>query len=115
MNYQELHEEAPRQGQAALTAATPRPIAVFNQFNPQEHYTVSEGLCGFAWIRFPGNTAWGRWAKKAGIASSAYPTGLQIWVRDGGQSVERKEAYARAYAEVLNRAGITAWPESRLD
>ena len=76
---------------------------------------VSEGACGFAWIRFKGNTAWGKWAKAQGIATPAYPKGLQIWVSEFNQSVTRKEAYANAYAKVLCGAGIEAYADSRLD
>ena len=34
---------------------------------------------------------------------------------EGGQSIERKEAYAAAYAAVLKANGIDAYPNSRLD
>jgi len=36
---------------------------------------VDDGACGFAWIAFAGNTAFGRWAKKQGLAGSHYPSG----------------------------------------
>jgi hypothetical protein len=78
-------------------------------------YFVDDGACGFAWIQFPANTAFGRWAKKAGIATKAYPTGLWIWVNEFGQSVERKEAYASAFARVLQSHGIDCYAGSRLD
>ena len=76
---------------------------------------LDEGACGFAWVAFAGNTAWGRWAKKAGIARSHYPSGLCVWVSEFGQSVDRKEAYAAAYAQTLRNAGIEAHAGSRLD
>ena len=76
---------------------------------------VDDGACGFAWVAFAGNTAWGRWAKKAGIARSHYPSGLCVWVSEFGQSVDRKEAYASAYAQTLRNAGIEAHAGSRLD
>jgi len=76
---------------------------------------VDDGACGFAWVAFAGNTAWGRWAKKQGIAGSHYPSGLCVWVSEFGQSVDRKEAFANAYAQVLRNAGIEAHAGSRLD
>jgi len=76
---------------------------------------VDDGACGFAWVAFAGNTAWGRWAKKQGIARSNYPSGLCIWVSEFGQSVDRKSAFASAYAQVLRNSGIDAYSGSRLD
>jgi hypothetical protein len=76
---------------------------------------LDSGACGFAWIVFSGNTAFGRWAKKQGIARPHYPKGLCVWVSDFGQSVDRKAAYAGAYAQVLRNAGIDCYADSRLD
>ena len=50
------------------------------------------------------DTAWGRWAKKAGIGRSHYPSGLCVWVSEFGQSIVREEAYASAYAHALRDA-----------
>jgi hypothetical protein len=36
-------------------------------------------------------------------------------VRDFNQSLQKKEAYAYAFAKVLNQAGINAHVESRMD
>ena len=109
-------------GMAALNAAKPAPMIVGqaaglfgNKIVPGTEEFVEGGVCGFAWVHFAGNTAFGRWAKKAGIASEDYPKGLMIWVREGGQSMQRKEAYARAYATVLKAHGIEAYPRSRMD
>jgi len=76
---------------------------------------IDDGACGFAWVEFAGNTAWGKWAKKQGIARSHYPSGLCVWVSEFGQSVDRKSAYAGAYAQTLRNAGIDAHSGSRLD
>ena len=61
--------------------------------------------CGFAWVSFPGNTQFGRWAKKTGVASKGYPSGLQIWyskIHDiGTQSVSVHEAACRAARDAL--------------
>lgn len=117
-----LVAKAEAAGFAACEAAKPIPMIVgeadgfSNKFKPGATlYYESEGACGFAWVWFKGNTPFGRYMRKTGKASSGYPTGLQVWVSAGGQSIARKEAYARAYASVLKEAGITAYPQSRLD
>ena len=61
--------------------------------------------CGFAWLTMPGNIPFARWAKKQGIASKGYPTGLQIWYSKlhtlPTQSISVHEAAARAARDVL--------------
>ena len=118
-----LYEQADAAGKAAADAAVPTPIVIGEETAPfngvidytKPTYFVSEGLCGFAWVKFKGNTAFGRWAKKAGKASPAYGGGLQVWVSSYGQSVTRKEAYAQAFAAVLRAEGVEAYAGSRLD
>lgn len=78
-------------------------------------YLINDGVCGFAWVSFKGNTAFGRFMKKTNQASKAYGGGLQVWVGAFGQSMTRKEAYASAYAATLRAAGIDAYPGSRMD
>lgn len=116
-----IHAEAHAAGMRAGHAVTPKPMTVvetdvFGRRIPGAPvYRVDEGMCGFAWVSFKGNTAFGRQMKRLGIASRDYPTGLCVWVGEFGQSIERKEAYARAYAEVLRKHGIEAYANSRLD
>lgn len=90
------------------------PMIVEDRMSGQSWY-VADGVCGFAWIAFPGNTAFGRWAKKSGLARSHYPKGLSIWVHEFNQSMQKKEIYARAFAEVLRSNGISAYAGSRMD
>jgi len=78
-------------------------------------YFVEGGVCGFAWVTFAGNTAFGKWAKAQGLANNGYPTGLSFWVRDFGQSMQRKEEFARSFASVLYAYGIPAYGNSRMD
>lgn len=121
--YEALYEQANKAGEAAAEAAKPTPIVVGQPGTPlgsdidysKPTYYISEGLCGFAWVKFPGNTGFGRWAKRTGRASKAYGGGLQVRVRGYGQSVDRKTAYAQAFAAVLRDGGVTAYAESRLD
>lgn len=115
--------EATAAGMAALVAAKPTPMVVGqatslfgNEIDySKPTYYEPEGACGFAWVHFAGNTAFGKWMKKMGYARDDYPKGLCVWVREGGQSIERKEAYAAAYAKVLKAHGIEAYADSRLD
>jgi hypothetical protein len=94
-------------------------------------------LCGFAWIRFSckgeGASLW-RWIRAhgeknqnrslsysvygQGFSKDDYYGGVSAWVHEGGkngQSVDIKNAYARAYANVLREKDISAYPMSRLD
>jgi hypothetical protein len=121
--FEALYAQADAAGRLAAEDAVPTPIVLGSETAPfngvidysKPTYYVSEGLCGFAWVNFKGNTAFGRWAKKAGKADKAYGGGLQVWVSGFGQSVTRKSAYAQAFAAVLTEAGITAYAGSRLD
>ena len=122
--YWNVIEEAREKGNAAALNNKPTPMVVGEAKDltsseidySKKTYYVSEGVCGFAWIWFKGNTKFGRWAKKMGLAKSWYPTGLAIWVGEFGQSYERKMAYARAFAKVLNEYGINdAYASGRLD
>lgn len=110
-------------GMKALAAKVPTPMVVgtpttlfgstLDRSKPM--YYEAGGVCGFAWIKIKGNTAFGRYIRKAGKARPGYPSGLEINVTAGGQSMERKEAYAQAYAKVLNDNGIWAYADSRMD
>lgn len=111
--YQEIIAEAYKAGIEAGKNARPIPMYVIDQGIPIDR--IDDGACGFAWVAFPGNTSFGKWAKKQGLARSHYPSGLCVWVSEFGQSVDRKEAFAGAYAKVLKANGIDAYAGSRLD
>lgn len=109
-------------GKAAAEACVPRPMVVRQHTNPlydgsavTKEWFVADGVCGFAWVVFKGNSAFGRWAKANKRVGKHYPTGLSYWVGDYGQSMAKKEAYARAFARSLNDAGIDAYADSRID
>lgn len=122
MTYEEIYSAAHADGHAAAIANTPTPVvfAEANGLSTQpdpngQSWYVPEGVCGFGWVTFAGNTAFGRWAKKTGIAKKYHAGGLYIWVTDYGQSMDRKEAYAYAFAKVLQMHGISAYANSRMD
>jgi hypothetical protein len=118
-----LFEAAHRAGMAAGEAARPMPMVVQERRNPfddnspvvREYGPIMDGVCGFAYITVrPGNCSFARYLKKRG-GYHGYYGGTQYSVRHFGQSLERKQAYARAFAEVLSEAGIKAYSESRMD
>lgn len=77
---------------------------------------VADGPMGFAWVLIkPANCAFARWLKKEGLAQVSCSGGMMIWVSAFGQSITLKEAYAQAFAKVLQRNGINAIAGSRLD
>jgi hypothetical protein len=83
---------------------------------PVKSWYVPEGPCGFAWVTVrPGTSSFAKWLVKTGKGSKAYGGGVSIWIGDYNQSIARKEAHARAMAEVFTNAGITAYADSRLD
>lgn len=108
-----LHAAAHKAGQAAAEALVPRPMMVVGG---GQRWHVPEGVCGFAWVIVrPGTSPYARWMRKALGTRKAYEGGEELWIRDYNQSYERKIAYARAYAEVLQKSGINATAGGRLD
>ena len=122
---QEIYTEAHSAGMAAGHGCTPTPMVVGTPTTPlgddidytKDTYYVSDGMCGFAWINIkPARGKFVTWLKKADIGrKDNYYGGYTIWVSEFGQSVTRKENYARAFAKVLGDNGITAYNMSRLD
>ena len=97
----------------AVKQHTPTPMHVTDGEN---NWVIDDGVCGFAEVRLPkGNTSFARWAKKNTAFEKHYGGGLSLWVSDYNQSMERKQVYARTYADVLNRHGIDAYATSRMD
>lgn len=122
--YVALHERAHQAGVAAGEGIRPMPVVVVRRENPlddtspivKQYAPNYDGLCGFAWVRFPGTSAFARALKKEGLARPSYPSGFQVWVRDFDQSLERKTAYAHAYAEILREGGVkNVYAQSRVD
>lgn len=93
----------------------PNAMRVSQRINPlddnsQEIYSeiVNDGVCGFAWVNIkPGNCRFANWLKKNDLGRiDSYYGGVTIWVDEFNQSLERKEAYARAFADVILESGI---------
>jgi hypothetical protein len=86
-------------------------------------YYVAGGVCGFAWVDvYPvnkGNTRAGKEERKIlenfGFRKNDYEKSYQLWISEFDQSMQKKETYARAFAEVLRANGIKAYSGSRMD
>jgi len=123
LEFQAIYEAAHNAGLKAGQESVPAPMVVGTPTTllgtdidySKRTYFVADGVCGFAWTHIAGNTALGRWAKKKGLASKDYPNGLCFWVREFGQSMTRKAAYAREFSKILNENGIKAYSRSRMD
>jgi hypothetical protein len=103
-------------GYAAAEACTPRPMHVVDATSGTRYEPVMDGVCGFAWITIrPATSALAKYLKSAGKGRPAYGGGLQVWVSQFNQSMQKKEAYAYAYAKVLTEAGFNAYAGSRMD
>lgn len=122
--FQAIHREAHEAGMAAGRDSVPVPMVVgspsslfANDLDPRKpQYFVADGVCGFAWVHLmDGRQPFAKFAREQLHAHSGHPRGVDIWVRDFGQSMQRKEAYAAAYARVLKGHGIEAYADSRMD
>jgi hypothetical protein len=78
---------------------------------------VNDGVCGFAWVIVkPANSRFAKWLIANGHArKDSYYGGVNVWVGDYNQSMQKKERYADAFAAVLEKAGINAYSNSRMD
>ena len=70
-------------------------------------WRVDSGPCGFARVEVrPRNTAFARWlVQYAGWMSSDFHKCVYMNISDYGQSMERKETFAQAFADCLTRLG----------
>jgi len=122
VDYSAIFTEACLAGKRAGENCKPSPMVVQQHENMlddnspvSQQWTVQDGVCGFAWVKVGGNTGFGRWLMKSGNGSKGYPSGVVYWVAMFGQSMQRKEAFAHAFAQVLKENGIKAYAESRMD
>lgn len=122
--FAEAFAKAKAAGLAAGEGIAPTPMVVAQHANPMNNrsamtkaWYVSEGACGFAWVKVrPGTSAFAKWLVKHRHARAAYNGGVEIWIGEHGQSVDRKAAHAAALAETLRaELGVEAYADSRLD
>lgn len=122
--FERIMAQARAAGEAAGAAAVPQPMVVGSPSSPLGNdidpskpvYYVADGVCGFAWVHIPdARQPFVRYLKGIGEGHKGYPKGWDIWVSFGGQSMQRKEAYAGAMARVLKDHGIDCYMQSRMD
>ena len=119
----QLEAEAHAAGLEAATDCAPTPMTVFEadglSSDPKpggKSWFVADGVCGVAWVNIrPARGAFVNYLKKKKKGHKSYTGGWDYWVSEFGQSYERKMAYARAFAKVLNDAGLKTYPMGRLD
>ena len=118
-----LYAAAHNAGNAAVQSATIAPMVIQQRANPLndrsdlvKQYYVEDGVCGFASIIVkPANSAFAKYLALNCGARKSYYGGISLSVQAFNQSLQKKEAYAHAFAEVLTAAGIKAHVESRMD
>jgi len=123
-HYESIWQEATKAGDDALAKCTPTPMIVQQHSNPlndnssvEKEWFVEDGVCGFAWIVVrPGNCSFANFLKEKDYArKDSYYGGVSIWVTVGNQSMQKKETWGRAFAEVLRKYDIDARMMSRMD
>ena len=120
-----IYTEAHALGIKAGNGCSPTPMVVGTPTTPlgndidysKDTYYVSDGVCGFAWVNIkPARGKFVKYLKDNDIGrKDSYYGGYTIWVSGFGQSMTRKENYARAFVKVLNDNGLKAYAMSRMD
>lgn len=121
--YADIYKEAMKAGLEAGNAHNPTPMVVqqhanmFDDNSPVvQQWKIDGGVCGFAWVHLSkANTSFAAWCRKNKIGGKSYYGGWDISCHEFGQSMERKEKWAAAFANVLSSHGITAYMQSRMD
>jgi hypothetical protein len=130
--FEEILVKADIAGKEAVSKLTVVPMIVGegkSLFSNEIDYSkpveyVADGVCGFAWTyvypEHKGNTKLGKQERKVLEAFGfeqdyCNPKKYTLWVSDFNQSMQKKEAYARAFAAVLSSFGIRAGSQSRMD
>ena len=121
---EKLLEKAHLMGMDAGRGRTPTPMIVGSPSTPfgsdidysKKTYFVEGGACGFAGVVIkPARGKFVSYLKSIGIGNKHYYGGYYVSVREFGQSLARKEAYAEAYAKVLSEEGMRCYVDSRMD
>ena len=113
----ELLKQAEAAGLKAGLEVSTNPV-FYKDTKTGQVFDSAEGACGFAWVTIsPARGKFVNYLKKLGKGHKSYYGGWDYWVSSSelGQSIERKEAYATAFANVLKEWGINAMMMSRLD
>ena len=121
---EKLLERAHLMGMDAGRDASVTPMIVGSPSTPfgsdidysKKTYFVEGGACGFAGVVIkPARGKFVSYLKSIGIRNKHYYGGYYVSVREFGQSMTRKEAYADAFAKVLTEEGMRCYVDSRMD
>ena len=106
-----LYTTAHNAGMAAVAAIVPRPMLIAG------YAPILDGVCGFAWVNIrPANSRFAKWLVLNQYArKDSYAGGVRLSVHQFNQSMQRKEAYAYAFAEKLREYGVDCFADSRMD
>lgn len=132
MDANKIIQEALDAGYDEMSKCTPIPMVVSEHTNPlndnspvKNSWLINDGVCGFAWVKFKANNGKNRSflsaLKKAGLVgenemfSKSYEGGYTFWVSAGNQSLQKKEAFARGFANILEKYGVTCYVYTRMD
>jgi hypothetical protein len=129
--FTQICEKAHTAGMESVKNTVSRTVMVYEETHPfsgtmdntKPHYILDDYPCGFSWVNvYPankGNTSLGKEERRvlesAGFRKNDYEKSYQLWVSDFNQSMQKKEAYADAFAKVLRENGIRAYSGSRMD
>ena len=122
--FEGIFAEAMEAGRKAAEALTPTPMVVGHAVGilgneidySKDVYYVEDGVCGFAWVNVtPATSSFARWLKKTEKAHKSYYGGVDVWIGDYNQSMQKKEAHAHAMAKIFTKYGFTAYGMSRMD
>ena len=114
----EIYRDAHEAGMNAANECTPEPMVVRYQGadGQMQRDVIYDGVCGFAWIRMPARGKFVKFLKMNEIGRKSFTeSGWRINVDLFNQSMQKKEAYASAFAKVLRTNNIDAYSESRMD
>lgn len=129
--FREILAEADAAGREAVRKLNVIPMIVGEAigFTNQIGYSrptefVADGVCGFAWTyvypKHKGNTKLGK-QERAALEACDFqqdycnPKKYTLWISDFDQSMQKKYAYAKAFADVLCAHGMTAGGQCRMD
>tara|TARA_Y100001949_G_C15811218_1_gene253576 strand:- start:27 stop:410 length:384 start_codon:yes stop_codon:yes gene_type:complete len=105
-----------RVGVTPMVVGTPTELMGNEIDYSKKTYVVEGGVCGFAGVVIkPARGKFVSYLKSIGMGNKHYYGGWYVSVREFGQSLTRKEAYAEAFADVLKEVGMKVYVDSRMD
>jgi len=105
-----------RVGVTPMIVGTPTELMGSEIDYSKKTYFVEGGVCGFAGVVIkPARGKFVSYLKSIDKGYNRYGGGYYVPVREFGQSLTRKEAYAKAFADVLKEVGMKVFVDSRMD